>query len=410
MGGTCCTADGANRSTGISVSAGWSGWATARFRLDRCARCRYTFVRPAVSSDPPNALATMRSLTIRLLAASVLTAAVIRPARAEGRRLADDTPPAIPVCEPIGDADQNGRWWMPSNACCHKKSPIPYGFVNYQSECDATPPPAPPRSLIEEAESLLETPRFDSTRSIIPSSDEKNAFRPSGDQFSRAWSDGAPLLLFDWSGKSVDPLAAPSLRQDGVQRVASSNAASDFGDLSAKVKLRDRDSQLDPSGRSAWETDQTVKVPVAGSVFFFNQVSGSTPDVDQQQYKWLGKSGVGLKLKPWLFQEVQVRTGPVCALRRHRHVDQGPIAGAFGAIRRSSHKGAGPGRWPGQCRVHELRRAGRDFGRPQCDQSGFQGRAADRRRPVPRWCEIPVGSGVRDAVVGSDGSLYGGAE
>ncbi len=165
--------------------------------------------------------------------------------------------------------------------------------------------------MIEEAELLLETPRLELSPLRLHSVADNDGIHPSGDQFSHSWSDGAPLLLFDWSGKSGDPLVAPSLRQDGVQRVATSAAASDFADLSAKVKLRDRDAQLDPSVRSAWETDQTVKVPVAGSLFFFNQVSGSTPDVDQQQYKWLGKSGLGLKLKPWLLQEVQVRTGPV---------------------------------------------------------------------------------------------------
>jgi hypothetical protein len=131
-----------------------------------------------------------------------------------------------------------------------------------------------------------------------------------GDKFSNIWSDGAPLLLFDWSGKSGNPWAAPNLGHEGLQKVAAANTATDFGDLSAKVKLRERDAFLDPAARNSWETDETVKMPVAGSVFLFNQVSASTPAVEQSQYKWLGKTGVGLKLKPWLLQEVQVRTGP----------------------------------------------------------------------------------------------------
>jgi hypothetical protein len=123
-------------------------------------------------------------------------------------------------------------------------------------------------------------------------------------------TDSANGHLFDSSHQPGDPLSTPNLKPDGLQRVASASTATEFLDLSAKVKLRERDADLDPAARNAWETDQTLTVPVAGSLFFFNQVSGSTPAVEQQQYKWLGKTGVGLKIKPWLMQEVQVRTGP----------------------------------------------------------------------------------------------------
>jgi hypothetical protein len=107
-----------------------------------------------------------------------------------------------------------------------------------------------------------------------------------------------------------DPWTLPVLRPEGLKQVASANSATDFANLSAQVKLREHDIYLDPAARNAWEADQTVKVPVASSVFLFNQVTGSTPAVEQQQYKWLTKTGVGLKLKPPLFQEVQLRTGP----------------------------------------------------------------------------------------------------
>jgi hypothetical protein len=282
-------------------------------RLDGSRRGDYMPVRPAKSSIPQPLVIAMSLINRQMLAAIVLAFAASRSANAA------DSAPTCDLCgaesRQSGDgADQNPCWWMPGNTRCSKKCALPFGFESYQPEGEAPQPPPALRSLIEEAESLLDTPRFDQRAfgggGFIDVDRAIPATKPSGDQFSRSWSDGAPLLLFDWSGKSSDPLAG-SLRQDGVQRIASSAAASDFADLSTKVKLRDRDSQLDPSVRSAWETDQTVKVPVAGSVFFFNQVSGSTPDVDQQQYKWLGKSGVGLKVKPWLFQEVQVRTGPV---------------------------------------------------------------------------------------------------
>jgi hypothetical protein len=108
----------------------------------------------------------------------------------------------------------------------------------------------------------------------------------------------------------TDPWARPQFKQDGLKQVANATSATDFANLSAQVKLRERDAFLEPAAPNAWETDQTVKVPVASSLFLFNQVTGSTPAVEQQQYKWLTKTGVGMKLKPWVLQEVQVRTGP----------------------------------------------------------------------------------------------------
>src|SRR5207248_3903671 len=42
----------------------------------------------------------------------------------------------------------------------------------------------------------------------------------------------------------------------------------------------------------------------------FGQLGASTAAVEEQQHKWLGRTGVGLKLKPWFLEEVQVRGGP----------------------------------------------------------------------------------------------------
>jgi hypothetical protein len=174
-------------------------------------------------------------------------------------------------------------------------------------------PESPSATLIEQAESLLSTPRFErawGARSMIDV-DGRVPYPPAaGDQFSRAWSDGAPLLLFDWSGKSRDPWMAMDLRHDGLKRVASSTTATDWAALSSKTKFRERDAHLDPTVSNAWETDESVKLPVGDSLFVFGQLGGSTPAVEQRQYRWLGKTGVGMKLKPWLLREVQVRGGP----------------------------------------------------------------------------------------------------
>ena len=81
--------------------------------------------------------------------------------------------------------------------------------------------------------------------------------------------------------------------------------------LSSKVALRDLDDPLDPGKRRTWETDETVNMPLAGPIFAYGQFGASTPWVDQQTPpKWQGKYGVGVKIKPWIVDEVQVRGGP----------------------------------------------------------------------------------------------------
>jgi hypothetical protein len=251
----------------------------------------------------------MSSFLRQFLFAVALAAAAIDPAFAT-------TLLVNPQLEETSDDEVPYRcWWMPDSApSCDKCSALDL-FLTPDAEPRNVP--SQPGSLFEEAVQRLQTPRpkLVATNCFIgyqyPDPDNSPVpVWPDRNQFSHTWSDGAPLLLYDWSGKSADRSAAPNLRQDGLQRVAGVTGATDFGDLTAKVKLRERDAQLDPSVRNAWETDQSVKVPVAGSVFVFNQVTGSTPDVDQHQYKVLGKTGVGLKVKPWLLQEVQFRTGP----------------------------------------------------------------------------------------------------
>jgi hypothetical protein len=104
--------------------------------------------------------------------------------------------------------------------------------------------------------------------------------------------------------------AAPALRPDGDKRVAKSNTDGDWGALNSKITLRDRADPLDPSRRGTWETDETLKMPVAGPLFLFGQFGASSPAVEEQQHKWLGRTGVGVRLKPWPLEEVQVRGGP----------------------------------------------------------------------------------------------------
>src|SRR5262249_23110859 len=127
------------------------------------------------------------------------------------------------------------------------------------------------------------------------------------------WSDAAPLLTGDFGRLAPGPVAG--LRPDGDKHVAKSNTDFEWAALNSKIAVRDRDTLLDPSRRSTWETDETVKMPVAGPLFLFGQLGASTPAVEEQQHKWLGRTGVGLKLKPWFLEEVHIPAAP--PLRSH---------------------------------------------------------------------------------------------
>jgi hypothetical protein len=177
-------------------------------------------------------------------------------------------------------------------------------------------PPAPPPShyFIEDAAARLrgDAGLFCAINADSPIDRDATPVRPlrSTLSFTEGGPPAAPLFLYDWSAASADPWTPRGLRHDGPQRVADAKTDADWGALTSKVKLRERDDPLDPSLRNTWETDESLRLPVAGPLFLFGQLGGSSPSAEQRQLKWLGKTGIGVKLKPWLLQEVQVRGGP----------------------------------------------------------------------------------------------------
>jgi hypothetical protein len=174
---------------------------------------------------------------------------------------------------------------------------------------------------LEEIARLLDTPRwkpsvqrkFGGTIKIDDPVDPKIA-RESPcvvtDGFSAMFNNGAPFVLFNWSrGDSALPNAP--LRLEGQKHVAVTKTDLDVAAISSKVALREPDDPLDPGRRRNWETDETVRMSLPGPLFVFGQFGAATDWVDQQQApKWQGKYGVGVKLKPWFVDEVQVRGGP----------------------------------------------------------------------------------------------------
>jgi hypothetical protein len=108
----------------------------------------------------------------------------------------------------------------------------------------------------------------------------------------------------------TDPL--PELRRDGDRRRKKHKMAADWGSLGGEVSIRDPDLvREDPLRRgTSWATDESVRVPLGDSLFVFGSVDAANDSVEQRQLRYLTKTGVGVKLRPWLLNEVQLRGGP----------------------------------------------------------------------------------------------------
>lgn len=209
-------------------------------------------------------------------------------------------------------------WWLPPQRC-HNDCESLFGTLALPFLDDRPPLAA---SVMEGSAGLSRYPWLgpgDWDGSIF---DGAGALPLGRDQFSIPWRDGAPLLFFNWPSNFSDSRGMSPLPTEGTQRVARAKTDMEWADLSSKIKLRERDLQLDPGVRHAWESDETVKMPVAGSMFVFGQLGASSSDAEQRQITWVTKTGVGFKVKPWLLQEVQVRGGPAM-----RHDDSIATAG-----------------------------------------------------------------------------------
>jgi hypothetical protein len=203
-------------------------------------------------------------------------------------------------------------------------SPLGWIFTDlFESDHIREPTADPaPVSLLEEIARLTEQPsrkrgqpcRFGGFANFDSDVDATICKRCSGqvtDAFSALCNNDVPYLLFDWSHSAAAGRIESPLRVDGPKRVASTKTKLDVAEVSSTVALREPDDPLDPGRRRNWETDESLRMAVAGPLFVFGQFGAATDWVDQQQTpKWQGKYGVGVKLKPWLVDEVQVRGGP----------------------------------------------------------------------------------------------------
>src|SRR5579859_3659607 len=104
--------------------------------------------------------------------------------------------------------------------------------------------------------------------------------------------------------------AALGFRDDDIRRKMGRQFDLELAMLNSKIILVDRNANpYVPLRRSGWQTEESVKMPLAGSVFVIGQLQANSGSVEWQQYEFVGRTGLGMRLPPWLGGEIQLRGG-----------------------------------------------------------------------------------------------------
>jgi hypothetical protein len=121
-----------------------------------------------------------------------------------------------------------------------------------------------------------------------------------------------PLPRVFVSRRAASHSAEPDLRLEGDRRTHRTRLASDWAAMTSRSTIRDPDLiRDDPVGRGhAWSTDESLRVPLGDTLFLYSSAEVASDSAWQRQPRWLGRTGFGVKLKPWLLNEVQLRGGP----------------------------------------------------------------------------------------------------
>jgi hypothetical protein len=99
-------------------------------------------------------------------------------------------------------------------------------------------------------------------------------------------------------------------REEDIRRSLGRQFDLDWAKLNSKVVLIDPNANpYVPIRRSGWKTDESLKLPLAGSLFVVGQLQANSGSIEYQQYEFIGRTGVGMRLPEWLGGEIQVRSG-----------------------------------------------------------------------------------------------------
>jgi len=117
-------------------------------------------------------------------------------------------------------------------------------------------------------------------------------------------------LLSTETKKMGDSWSALGLRTNDIRLSHSHEMEILWAKLNAKTVVIDPNAAATvPVRRSGWQTEESVRLPLVGSLFVVGQVGANSGSIEWQQYKLIGKTGLGWKLPSWLGGEVQLRGG-----------------------------------------------------------------------------------------------------
>jgi hypothetical protein len=106
-----------------------------------------------------------------------------------------------------------------------------------------------------------------------------------------------------------NPWAAYGFRDEDIRRKMGRQFDLELAMLNSKLVLVDPNvNPYVPLRRSGWQTDESVKLPLSGSLFVVGQFQANSGSVEWQQYQFVGRTGLGMRV-PWLGGEIQVRGG-----------------------------------------------------------------------------------------------------
>lgn len=121
----------------------------------------------------------------------------------------------------------------------------------------------------------------------------------------------SPALFFLAPQPGRTDSASRPAPEELIQRAYSTRVGGEWAALTSNIACREPDPSPGASGLTSWETGELLRVPVAGeSLFIFGQFDAGSPSVEQQKLRWTGRTGVGVKVRPGLVEEVRLRGGP----------------------------------------------------------------------------------------------------
>jgi hypothetical protein len=90
-------------------------------------------------------------------------------------------------------------------------------------------------------------------------------------------------------------LSALGFRDEGSKLSLGQQHDLDLARLDSKLELMATPANI-PWRRNGWKSEESLKLPLTGGVFVIGQLGADSADLEQQQYKLVGRTGVGATL------------------------------------------------------------------------------------------------------------------